>query len=291
MTRLLLPVPHQSTKLIDLLANQLRPESSSDDDTVGLVRAAELLAIGAVWRGNQRLREPDWIVTSDCWVAWPRLPVVAYHLAVNQIFFEDDHLLVVWKPSGLNTCPSVYSDQDCLSHGVQMYLDAAGLTYQVNTINRLDRATQGLVLFAKHKAAEVALHRSFMNRQISKRYLALTPTGIETLDRYRICDQLEWRGRTQTAETWIRRVQPPIRDTKVLPMNYFLVWPQTGRTHQIRKHFARYVVPIAGDSLYGAASDSKLQLYCVGYRLRHPITGLNLRVSALRVALIQATGF
>lgn len=234
-------------------------------------------------------------------VFYPEKPITEYTLNPGHIKFEDADFLIVYKEAMLNTCQSVFSDTNCLTWGVQKYLNEKGNaeSYQVNTINRLDYATRGLVFYAKHKPAEVALHRMFMNRHIHKRYLVVTPifnfpkpqdieaktpsegrvrvsnTGSFNL---KIQDTLEWQGKIQQSSTLIHWMGED-RGRFV-----WIALPQTGRTHQIRKHFARYLVPIQGDPVYGPelyGSHDDLMLACISYRFRHPMTGQSLRVEFL----------
>ena len=239
-------------------------------------------------------------------VFYPEKPITEYSLNSSHIKYEDQDLLIVYKEAMINTCQSVFSDSNCLTWGVQKYLDGQakpGEGYHVNTINRLDYATRGLVFYAKHKTAEVALHKMFMNRHIHKRYLVLTPDftlpsasdlaqrtppdgiirgGADSRGGFslKINDSLDWNGKFQKSCTLIRLVGRNAATGQMV----WIALPQTGRTHQIRKHFARYLVPIQGDPVYGPElylPDDDLMLACISYRFRHPISGKTMRVKYL----------
>lgn len=345
MRRFFLPLPQgvrpgtPPWPLRDFLAAKAGPELGFP---LSPERAAEVIGYGSVWYGNVRVKDPDcdanrlfdprenrerrakrqsghakrppaipvdeeqemrhgpWLQ-----VFYPELSIEEYSFDPRLVAWEDEHIAVVRKPAMLNTCPSVFSDSNCLTWGIQKWLDGrpecAG--YRVNTINRLDYATQGLVFYAKHKAAELALFRMIQRRQVHKRYLvatprfdlpdaatvaARTPAGAKVrLDAppgggygLRVEDDLEWKGRIQRSATLIRLIGPEAGGGRL----YWMALPQTGRTHQIRKHFARYLEPIAGDPAYGGGrygKDEQLMLACVAYRFRHPLTGARVRVQYL----------
>ena len=203
-------------------------------------------------------------------VFYPELPVTQFVLDPSRIVFEDEHLLAIDKPAGVNTSPSPFCDQDCLTWGVQNYLDSGFL---VHAVHRLDRDTRGLVLVPKHKEAEKGLHTLFRERRIRKVYRALTPVWGPSPDRplqvvYRIRDELDWRGKAQKCATTV------LWEANAGELWSWLVLPHTGRTHQIRKHFARYLVPLDGDVVYSASpGTNSLGLCCIQLRFLHPMTG------------------
>ncbi len=236
-----------------------------------------LLKQGSVFRDKVRWKQPGPPgIGADFEVFWPDLPVSEFTLEPHRVVWEDDHLLVVDKPGGVNTAPSPFSDIDCLTWGVQKFLGRSSL---VSAVHRLDRDTQGLVFFAKHKQAEWALHTMFRERRVRKLYRALTPPGnLDAAYRpvYRWRDTLDWRGKVQTAAT---TVLPAGVDAE--GRNVWTVLPHTGRPHQIRRHFDRYLVPLWGDRVYAPGvygPEVELGLACVAYKCRHPLTGELLRI-------------
>ena len=94
---------------------------------------------------------------------------------------------------------------------------------------------------------------------------------------YRWREELEYRGKVQSAAT---TALASGRDE--CGRLRWTVLPHTGRPHQIRRHFARYLVPLWGDQAYapGVYDQSEtLGLTCVAYRCRHPVTGQRLEVN------------
>lgn len=257
--------------------------------------ARRLVTQGSLWSGNQRIKD-SYLEASlfrsapgGLYLYFPELPIQDFFLDPADVVYEDGDLLLVHKKSGVNTCPSIFSDTDCLSAAVQKYLDdqrgqggLPPLPYRLNTINRLDRATGGLVFFAKNAPAEAALHGLFRERRVSKRYLAATEPFEGARDCYKIRDTLEVKGKEKSASTLVLRSVPPpgLEDSRLL---FWTALPQTGRTHQIRIHFQRYLTPIVGDAAYGQGRygpDQVLHLVCAGYRFIHPSTGRRMAIDS-----------
>jgi len=237
-----------------------------------------LLAQGSVFREKKRWRDPGAPgAGAEIEVFWPDLPVTEFTLDPRRVVWQDEHLLVVDKPARVNTAPSPFSDIDCLTWGVQKLL---GDGFPVHAIHRLDRDTRGLVFFAKTKPAELALHQMFRDRAVRKVYRAVTPPWVAVEAPravYRWKDTLDYRGKVQTAATTVL-----FQGFEASGRCVWTVLPHTGRPHQIRRHFARYLVPLWGDRAYAPGvygADDELGLACVTYRCRHPVTGEVLEVS------------
>lgn len=254
---------------------------------LGSEAARQLITQGSVWDSERKLRlknESMNISSQLLRVDRPKFPIREYELRTEDIHYQDNDLLLVYKRAGVAVQPTPYSDIDCLLHGVQQYYDRQGLAYQAAAINRLDLPAQGLVFFAKNKKSEIALHRMFGERKIRKRYLAVTPAFAGVKPGYIIRSALEWQGRVKQALTYVRFCRE--KDG----FFYFLVFPQTGRTHQIRRHFQEQLAPLIGDHLYGNyPGRAELGLICFYYSFFHPFSGKKTTVSFLppswRIAL------
>ena len=198
---------------------------------------------------------------------------------------EDADLLVLCKPSGLLCVPGRGPDkQDCLSARAQQHWPGALI------VHRLDQATSGLVLMARHAEAQRRLSLAFEQRQIHKRYVAIVqglvaePPG-------------SWADiHLPIAADWERR---PLRvidaehgkpsHTRWRPLDHNTaagtsrveLEPVTGRTHQLRVHLAALCHPILGDALYANAATQaqapRLLLHAGELALAHPTTGQAMR--------------
>lgn len=195
------------------------------------------------------------------------------------ILYEDEHLLVVNKPAGLNTHrPSPYTTDgiyDWFRHAEEKWEN-------LSTLHRLDKETSGVLCFGKTRLANQSLSDQFARRQIEKTYLLLTDheTPFQKLRvRSLICRQgssyfarsvpspLERNDRALLAETGFEVVETAKRCTLLK------AYPLTGRTHQIRVHAAWKGFPILGDELYGGTPLGALCLHASRLELFHPATG------------------
>lgn len=250
--------------------------------------AERLLRQGSVWDHDrrQRLRDGDALLGGRLLrVDRPKFAVQECVLDPADVQHEDDHLLVVFKRGGVPTQPTPYSDVSDLLHGVQGYLARRGVAYRPAPINRLDLPAQGLVLFAKNNRCETALHRLFDGRHVRKRYLAATAPFAGVPPSCVIRSRLEWQGREKEALTYVRFCR------EHAGRFFFLVLPQSGRTHQIRRHFRERLAPLLGDVRYGGAPPGgDLWLLCFQYAFAHPVSGRRLRVSYLPPEWRRAMG-
>jgi 23S rRNA pseudouridine1911/1915/1917 synthase len=241
--------------------------------------AKQLIRQGSVWDDERKVRlqnENLGITTQLLRVDRPKFAIREYELLKADINYEDSELLIVFKRGGVPVQPTPYSDIDNLLHGVQKYYDGKGIRYKAAPINRLDLPAQGLVFFAKNKKSEIAMHRQFQLHQVRKRYLAATAVFPGVKPSYIIRSSLEWQGRSKAALTYVRFCR------EHASRYFFLVFPQTGRTHQIRRHFQEQVAPLLGDVRYGnATAGGELWLLCFCYSFLHPASGKKTSVSFL----------
>ncbi len=251
-------------------------------------QARQLVRQGSVWDNERKVRLQDGgaLISGELLrVDRPRFSIQEYTLLSEDIKFEDDHLLIVFKRGGVPVQPTPYSTIDNLLHGVQKYYDARHVPYKAAPVNRLDLPAQGLVFFAKNKKSEIVLNRLFQEHKVRKRYLAATAAFDGVKPSYIIRSALEWQGRSKEALTYARFCGE--RQGRFI----FLVFPQSGRTHQIRRHFQEQVAPLLGDVRYGgAAPGSELWLLCFQYAFPHPTGGRTVRVRYLPETWQDAMG-
>lgn len=155
------------------------------------------------------------------------------------IGFEDEHLLVAWKPHGLLTSGN---DGRTLLRRVRSHVGGAQ-SKSVAACHRLDFPTSGWVVFGKHAEAIRLVGAAFAARRVQKRYVALvhgqTPAAFRTF----------WDVGKKSAQTHFRTVA---RGSVAGAGNVSLVeaTPITGRTHQIRRHLWGCGHGIVGDDTY-----------------------------------------
>ncbi len=169
------------------------------------------------------------------------------------IIFEDDNILVINKPVGIEVT-NITNNGISLTSLCKEYINGF-----VKPCHRLDRNTEGLVLFAKNEQALNILLDKFKNKEIEKHYIA-TVYGIpkkkqERLEAYLFKDTKkslvyisdEFKKGYQKIITSYRIIsENKENNTCILDINL-----ETGRTHQIRAHLAHIGFPIIGDGKYG----------------------------------------
>jgi 23S rRNA pseudouridine1911/1915/1917 synthase len=174
------------------------------------------------------------------------------------VLFEDAFILVLDKPSGIVVHPAPGHATGTLVHGLLKkcsHLSGIGGTLRPGIVHRLDRDTSGIMVIAKSDKAHHCLANQFQQRTIRKSYLALvygilsTPRGEIDLSiaRHRI------RRKEMTVHENGRRALSVWHKLKEAPEGFSLVSVsiKTGRTHQIRVHFAHLGHPVVGDAVYG----------------------------------------
>ena len=206
--------------------------------------------------------------------------------------FEDEDLLVVNKPAGLVVHPGAGNTRGTLMNGLLHRVPALEQLPRAGIIHRLDKETSGLLLVGKNLEAHTSLVRQLADREVSRHYLAVC-TGVLTgggtinapiarhpTDRVKMSVQ----SKGKPAITHYRVLQ------RFTAHTYISVQLETGRTHQIRVHFAHRRNSLVGDQIYGgrlalpAGASSELQdvlrrfrrqaLHATRLAFSHPRTGV-----------------
>ena len=201
------------------------------------------------------------------------------------IIYEDDAFLVVNKSPNLAVHPSILHYDNSLANGVKYYFDSIRLNKKIRPVNRLDKDTSGLVIFAKNEYIQECLVKQMQANTFYKEYIAL------------LCGNLE--NNSGKIEASIARKENSIIEICIhsngdyaltyyeLIKNYsdfclvkFVL--KTGRTHQIRVHSKYIDHPILGDTLYGCSSNliTRQALHCSKLNFIHPITKKELKLEA-----------
>ena len=192
------------------------------------------------------------------------------------INYEDDCFLVINKPPHIAVHPSILHYKDSLSNGIKYYFNSIGLKKKIRPVNRLDRDTTGLVIFAKNEYVQENLVRQMMSNKFYKEYIALLD-GKVTPNKG-IIDAPIGRKENSIIERCIKKDgDKAITHYEVIDFfnNLSLVKfiLKTGRTHQIRVHSQYIGHPIIGDTLYGTSSllINRQALHCKKIVFNHPI--------------------
>lgn len=196
-----------------------------------------------------------------------------------QILYEDEHILAVNKPAGLMVHGDGRAKGPFLADWIaDNYPEAKNVGEPARTadgeeimrggiVHRLDRETSGVLLVAKTQIGFDCLKRQFQDRTVKKKYLAYVwgdmnedfgtinrPIGRSSSDFRKWSAQRGARGELREAETYwskLKTFTSPVPDMAKDPTFTLVeVEPKTGRTHQIRVHFAAVQHPVVGDKLY-----------------------------------------
>lgn len=174
-----------------------------------------------------------------------------------EIVSEDDHFIILNKPHGIASIPSVLHSHTMANRVKGYYLSQNYPNKQVHIVTRLDKDTSGLMLFAKHGYAHARLDKQLQKKVIEKRYYALVAGEDDLPDEGEIIAPI-----ARPEDSIITRCVHPsgkyahtsykvvARYGKVKLVDIQL---HTGRTHQIRVHFSHIGQPLLGDDLYGGS--------------------------------------
>lgn len=178
-----------------------------------------------------------------------------------EILYQDNHIVAINKPHGLLVHQSPIA-RDAEEFALQLLRDQLQKT--VYPSHRLDRKTSGVLLFALDKATDSIMQQKFQNREVEKKYLALlrgyAPKEM-TID-YALKNDNEV---LQDAATYFKSLEyfdldVPFGKHKTSRYTLVEATPETGRMHQLRKHFAHIFHPIIGDRPHGCNKQNKFWL-------------------------------
>lgn len=188
------------------------------------------------------------------------------------VIYEDEDLLIVNKPAMLPIHESHNHRGDTLANSVSGYLLKKGKRCTFRAIGRLDKGTSGLVVCALN--SHVA---SRLSGEIKKEYLAIATgkyEGSGTVDApiYRPDPMKTYRVVDEKGDRAVTHWEAVAGNEELTLLKIHL---ETGRTHQIRVHFANLGTPLLGDKMYGTEDERICHqaLHCAKLTLVHPITG------------------
>ncbi len=263
--------------------------------------------IGAMKVGLKLLRGQKIIVTLEN--PQPAPDQIGDDPGELQVVFEDEYLIAVNKPAGINVHPSHGHLTGSMIHLVhERHREMYGTTQDMPTLcHRLDRETSGLVLCAKDQLSRSRIGQQFESRTVKKAYQALVvgeipedgglidlPIGkdLESEVRLRMCIRMDEDGLPSQTEWKVARREHGFSLVEL--------YPKTGRTHQLRVHLAHLGYPIVGDKLYMGGNDvflrnihdeltdadreililSRQALHSWKLTIEHPMTGREIELVA-----------
>ncbi len=236
---------------------QARCPDLSRSRCASLVRDGHITVNGAAAKPSALVRAGD---TVEVIVPPPEpLDLAAQDIPLT-VVYQDEHLLVVDKPAGLTVHPAPGHPDSTLVNALLALLPnlkGIGGALRPGIVHRLDKDTSGLMVVAKTDAAHASLTKQLAERRVKKTYIALVqdrlkhdegevdaPIARHPRHRQRM-SVVEGGREAQTRYKVVRRYAN---------CTLVEVYPLTGRTHQIRVHFAAIGHPLVGDALYGHRS-------------------------------------
>lgn len=276
MTRATLQVASElaGERLDRVLANV--PEVGSRALAARMLAEGEVLVDGRAARKSERLRGGETIE----YELPPEQEPLAREERQLELVYEDEHLLVVDKPSGISVHPGAGRQSGTLANALIAYGARGGeAPERPGIVHRLDRDTSGLMVVARSEAAFLGLRRLVRRHEIEREYLALVrgrPRSRKGTIEAPIGRDRR-RPTRRSLETDSPRAAVTHFELRELFERHALlgVRLETGRTHQIRVHLAAINLPVSGDPVYGVAHDLGLErqfLHACRLAFRHPVT-------------------
>jgi 23S rRNA pseudouridine1911/1915/1917 synthase len=252
-----------------------------------LIASGDLTLDGARVKPSVRVRSGARV---DVRVPVPEPSTLRPEPLALDVLYEDDDLLVINKPPGLTVHPGAGRAGGTLANAlVARHPDLAALGggLRPGIVHRLDKDTSGVLVVARSPRALASLREQVASRTAARTYLAVVrgrpPHAEGTIDA-----PIGRHPRHRTRMAVVPRGRPAITRYRVVESfaRYSLVEASlvTGRTHQIRVHFAHLGHPVAGDRVYAPGQDDlgigRQALHAWRLRIRHPGTGADLTVEA-----------
>lgn len=273
-------VEHSWERLDVFLAGEM--EELTRSQVQRLADEGCVLLNGSVAKASRKLHPGDRILLT---VPPPRPVDLVPEAIPLDVVYQDREILVVDKPAGLTVHPAPGHPTHTLVNALLALcpdLQGIGGEIRPGIVHRLDKDTSGLMVVAKSNMAHSNITAQIKERTVRKGYLALAQGAVEpqqgTIDapiardpRNRKRMAVVQGGRESLTSYKVIRTLQSHSET----YSYLEISPQTGRTHQIRVHFASIGHPLVGDALYGKRSPllSRHFLHANILGFKHPVTG------------------
>ncbi len=240
-----------------------------------LIDGDQVLVNGKPTKAGWKLREHDSItVLADLTKEHPieniELPIL----------YEDDDVLVINKPSGvISHSRGKYWYEPSVASFLRQKTDETSDNQRAGIVHRLDRATSGVMICAKHEASLSFLQKQFSARTVQKTYLAIVEGVMKPAAA--IIDMPVERNPKKPSTFRVGSNGKPSQTaykTITTAKDYSLLelTPKTGRTHQLRVHLSYQHKPIVGDELYGGKPAHRLMLHASQLEVALPSAGRRL---------------
>lgn len=201
------------------------------------------------------------------------------------ILYEDEDLVVIDKPAGLLSVPGRLAE-----HHDSAYFRVLDIYPNAKITHRLDMATSGILMFAKHRDAEVAVSKMFQARTVKKNYVALVQGQIAPQGSVDVPLITDWENRPrQIVHFELGKPSQTLFESvdydQNLDVSRVLLTPITGRSHQLRVHMQYIGHPITGDKLYhpepARSPLGRMALHASYLAFQHPLQGHEVEIKGV----------
>ncbi|MFZ3085700.1 MAG: RluA family pseudouridine synthase [Candidatus Hydromicrobium sp.] len=265
-----------------------RIENTSRSHIQNIIGRDKVKVNGKVVNKHYRLAENDRVTIEGFKEGGPYTEVTPQKINLR-VVYEDQYLLVISKKSGVLTHPVPGFSKDTIVNALLYHYDKLSNLSgkdRAGIVHRLDKDTSGLLIIARDDNTHRLLSEKFKEREIKKTYTALVwgsfseskgeiilPIGRSRMDRKKMSISID-RGRDAVTRF---EVKEEFENSTLLD-----IYPETGRTHQIRVHLSYIGHPIIGDAIYGSAESKKMAeelgigrqfLHAKRLEFTHPVTG------------------
>jgi len=269
------------------------------DNSPALSRSSirSIIDIGGVHIDGRRVRKAGLSLTSGrrIEIYRDRGSLKPFRLQSHHILFQDEFVILLDKPAGIETQPTPARYKGTLYEALQVWLErdrSFGRRLEIGMAQRLDRDTSGVIIFSIHPRSHKSITEQMQSRTAKKNYLALVEgkpepargsysSNIARDRRSGIMKSVESGGKS--ALTRYRVIQTMMQPEKISLVELELI---TGRTHQIRAHLSEAGHPLLGDIRYGGCRGSagitfaRHYLHSRQLEILHPISATPLSIAA-----------
>lgn len=201
------------------------------------------------------------------------------------ILYEDSYLLIIDKAKDVAVIPTHKHFEDSLANFVMAYYIKKGIASGIHFVNRLDAPTSGIVILAKNRYIADSMKQAIK----TKKYLLIVEGTIEKEKNqlYEITSRIEKDPSSVIKRHLVEGIPNSKTIYEVLASNNNQTLIEatlvTGKTHQLRLHFASMCHPIIGDELYGHCDEKGLQLHSYMTEFVHPVTKETIVITSLPI--------
>ena len=286
--------PEDAGRRLDIFLARQMPDWSRSQLQRQIHSGAVTVGSETIYKAGEEVQAGDRVTIR---AAQREVRALAEDLPIS-VVYEDDDLVVVNKPAGMvvHVGAGVKSGTlvNALLHHINN-LSGAGGEHRPGIVHRLDKMTSGLLIVAKNDLAHRVLAEQFKGREVRKTYLVLVHGKVSSASgtmANSVGRDPHRRIRMKAGGIGAREARTDYRVAQRLPHFTLLeAQPHTGRTHQIRVHFAALGHPVVGDTLYGAPAKitvgeqvqktlARNFLHAASIEFRHPRSGQSLCLDA-----------